>query len=217
MTWLLMIAFGAYHGLNPGMGWLFALSNGLQRRSVRGIWVSLLPIAAGHAASVLIAALAVLIGLRFFSSRAVQFVMATLLLGFGAYKLKNYYRHPRWVGMKVGSAGLFAWSFIMATAHGAGLMIAPILAGAAAETTVPAHHAGHEHLSHGQGWTGPQIALAVALHTLSMLVVMGLVALVVYRYVGLSILRRGWINFDLIWAVALLGAAGIALVSAVLG
>lgn len=199
------------------MGWLFALSNGLQRRSAQGIWLSLLPIAAGHAASILLVALAVLIGLQFLPSQAVEVAMAMLLLGFGAYKLKNYYRHPRWVGMKIGFAGLFGWSFVMATAHGAGLMVAPILAGAAAKTATHAHHAGHEHASHGQNWTGLQIALAVGLHTLSMLVVMGVVAFVVYRYVGLSILRRGWINFDLIWAVALLGAGGIALVSAVSG
>jgi hypothetical protein len=211
-----MIVLGAYHGLNPAMGWLFALSNGLQQRSARAVLLSLLPIALGHAASVALVALAVFIGLHFFSSRAMQVATASMLLAFGAYKLRHYYRHPRWVGMKVGLAGLFAWSFLMATAHGAGLMVAPFLAGAAGTPSL-AHDSVHEHMSDAHAWTGPEMALAVTLHTLAMLVVMGSIALVVYKYVGLSILRRAWIHFDLLWAFALLATGGIALLHATLG
>ncbi len=208
MAWLLLIAFGAYHGLNPAMGWLFALSNGLQQRSARGILSALVPIAAGHSASVAVVAIAVVLGLRFFSSAEVQIAMALLLLAFGTYKLATYWRHPRWVGMKLGTAGLFGWSFVMATAHGAGVMVGPILAGVATE---PSHHGALVHAGGVFPWTAGNVALAVALHTASMLVVMGAVALVVYRYVGLSILRRAWVNFDLVWAVALLAVGGIAI------
>jgi len=168
--WLAMLGFGAYHGLNPGMGWLFALSVGLQQQSERAIWVSLLPIAAGHAATIGLVALLVMAGVRFISASLLQWITAIALLAFGAYKVFNYYRHPRWVGMKVGMRDLFVWSFLMATAHGAGLMVAP-----------------------------------------AMLVVMGFVAWIVYKKLGLAVLRQKWINFDLIWAVALLLVGGIAL------
>ena len=108
--WLAMVGFGAYHGLNPGMGWLFALSLGLQQRSGQVIWVSLLPIAAGHAASVALVAVIVLLGARFISSTLLQLLTAVILLAFGVYKVFNYYRHPHWVGMKVSISDLFVWS-----------------------------------------------------------------------------------------------------------
>jgi len=199
--WLTVIGFGAFHGINPAMGWLFALSLGLQRQSARAIWLALLPIAAGHALSVGSVALLVYAGIRFISIPTLQLVTAGLLLGFGAYKLFNYYRHPRWVGMKVGGYDLFLWSFLMATAHGAGLMVAPAFMG------VTQAHSGHAmHLAAGTG-----LSLAVVAHTLAMLVLMGLVAWIVYSKFSLAILRRNWINFDLIWAVALLTVGGVAL------
>lgn len=217
---LAMLAFGAYHGLNPGMGWLFALSLGLQRQSERAIWISLLPIAAGHAASLALVAVLVVAGARFVSTTTLQVATAVLLLGFGAYKIVNYYRHPRWVGMHVGLRDLTWWSFLMATAHGAGLMIAPVvlalaapamssppMATAMAETGTAAAHTGHQ-LAAGAPL---DIGVGVMLHTLSMLLVMALIALVVYKKVGLAILRRHWINFDLIWAAALLLVGTIAL------
>lgn len=204
--WLLLLALGAFHGLNPGMGWLFALSLGLQQHSERVIWLSLLPIAAGHALAIAVAVVAVILGLRFVSLESLQWITATALLLFGAYKLRNYYRHPRWVGMKVGARDLFFWSFLMATAHGAGLMVVPAMLG------VAGHHAGAhgEHMAL-QGWS---LLAAVALHTLAMLLVMGLVAWLVYRKLGLAVLRSNWINFDLIWAVSLLLVGAIALLMA---
>jgi hypothetical protein len=199
--WLAIVGFGAYHGLNPGMGWLFALSLGLQQQSARALWLALLPIAAGHAASVGIFALLVHLGARFIPLRPLEIGTAALLLVFGLFKLFNYYRHPKWVGMKVGMGDLFGWSFLMATAHGAGLMVTPALLGVA-----------HQHASHQMPMTqGAGLFLAVALHTTVMLLVMGLVAWIFYRKLSLAVLRRNWINFDLIWAVALLVVGGIAL------
>ena len=204
--WLAMVGFGAFHGLNPGMGWLFALSLGLQQNSGRAVWTSLFPIAAGHAASIALAAALVLAGLHLISLPALQWTTALVLIAFGIYKLFNYYRHPKWVGMKVGAGDLFAWSFLMATAHGAGLMVIPALLGVA-----NAHH------GHGASNADSlaNVFLAVGLHTLAMWLVMGAVAWVVYRKLGLAVLRRKWINFDLIWAVSLLVVGGIALAAAV--
>ncbi|HXE61582.1 MAG TPA: hypothetical protein VN607_12785 [Gemmatimonadaceae bacterium] len=190
-----MAAFGAYHGLNPGMGWLFALSRGLERRSERAIAVALIPIAAGHAASVaLVAAVILALGTRV-PPRDLEIASACVLLAFGAYKLRRYYRHPRWVGMQVSLLDLVWWSFLMATAHGAGLMIAPMLITISDEPRAA---------------SGP-LALAVVLHTASMLVVMALVSWIVYKKVGLAVLRTSWVNFDLIWAVALLIVGAVAL------
>jgi hypothetical protein len=200
-----MVGFGAYHGLNPGMGWLFALSLGLQQRSGRVIWVSLFPITAGHAASVALVAVIVLAGVRFISSTTLRLFTALLLLAFGIYKVFNYYRHPRWVGMKVGIRDLFVWSFLMATAHGAGLMVAPALLGVAS-----IHGSAKMHLPPGAG-----VFLAVSLHTIAMLAVMGVVAWIVYKKLSLAVLRQNWVNFDLIWAVALLVVGGIALFAAI--
>jgi hypothetical protein len=199
-----MVGFGAYHGLNPGMGWLFALSLGLQQRSERAIWSSLLPITLGHAASLALVAAMVLAGSRYIATSTLQLLTAFVLIGFGLYKVFNYYRHPRWVGMKVGKRDLAWWSFLMATAHGAGLMIAPSLLNIAGLCGAPGAQ-----LSLGMG-----VSLGVVTHTASMLGVMAVTAWVVYKRLGLAVLRQSWINFDLIWAVALLMVGGIALVLA---
>lgn len=201
-AWLAIAGFGAYHGLNPAMGWLFALALGLQQRSERAIWVAMVPIALGHAASVgLVAGVVLALG-ALVSSSTLELAAAGCLLAFGVYKLRRYARHPRWVGMRVGIGDLFAWSFLMATAHGAGLMIAPLL--------VPIAHSMpmHDHVMPQQSGV---LGLAVAVHTLAMLLVMAIVAWIVYRRLGLAVLRRSWINFDLIWAVALLVVGAVAL------
>lgn len=200
-TWALMIGFGAYHGMNPGMGWLFALALGLQQKSERAIWLSLVPISIGHAVSIVLVVVLVLAAGHLVSTSTLRFATATVLIVFGFVKLFTYYRHPRWVGMRVGMRDLFFWSFLMAAAHGAGLMVAP--------TLLEISTAGGEG---GAGLTpGVGMLIAVGLHTLAMLTVMAIVALIVYRKLGLKILRRGWINFDLIWAVALLVVGATAL------
>jgi hypothetical protein len=184
------------------MGWLFALALGLQQQSERAIWVSMLPIALGHAVSVGLVGGAVLALGAIISPPTLELAAAGSLLLFGAYKLLRYARHPRWVGMRVGMGDLFAWSFLMATAHGAGLMIAPLLVAVAASSSI-----------HGHAMQRPSGALGLALvvHTGAMLLVMAIVAWVVYRRLGLSVLRRRWINFDLIWAVALIVVGAVAL------
>jgi hypothetical protein len=200
-NWALMIGFGAYHGLNPGMGWLFALALGLQQKNERAIWQSLLPISIGHAASIILVAALILAAGHLISTAALRFITAAVLLGFGVTKLFTYYRHPRWVGMRVSMRDLFFWSFLMAAAHGAGLMVAPTLLEISA--------AGGQQ---GAGLTSSiGMLLAVGLHTVSMLVVMAIIAWIVYRKLGLKILRKSWINFDLIWAVALLVVGATAL------
>jgi len=192
-SWVLMLGFGAYHGLNPGMGWLFALALGLQQKNERAIWRSMLPITSGHAASIVLVAVLVVAAGRWLSITHLRYLAATILLIFAVFKLGNIYRHPRWVGMRVGMKDLFLWSFLMAAAHGAGLMVAPTLLEVSHEAAGP--------LAGLTATTG--LVLAVLLHTAAMLTVMLVTALVVYRKLGLTILRRRWVNFDMIWAVAL--------------
>lgn len=230
---LTMMAFGAYHGLNPGMGWLFALSVGLQRRSDRAIWSSLLPIAAGHAASLALVAGLVFVSAHYVSTPMLQITTALVLIGFGIYKVFNYYRHPRWVGMQVGMRDLTWWSFLMATAHGAGLMIAPLVLTLALPcvetgTSSTAMAGDHVHMAAAgdhvhMAMASPDavmganlgIGLGLVMHTLAMLGVMALVAWFVYKRFGLRILRSHWINFDLIWAAALIIAGVAALMGSV--
>lgn len=207
-AWLTIAGFGAYHGLNPAMGWLFALALGLQQQNDRAIWLGLLPITLGHALSVALTALVILALQSFISLPTLQIITALLLLGFGAYKLVNWYRHPRWVGMRVNSYQLVGWSFLMATAHGAGLMIAPALLSLLSMQ--------NDHSMHTASAAGSNASLAIGLHTLSMLVVMAIIAWIVYRKLGLMVLKKGWINFDLIWSAALLVVGCIALVSVAL-
>src|SRR6202158_114143 len=129
--WLVLFALGAYHGLNPAMGWLFAVSLGLQEKSGRAVWRALPPLALGHLASMcaVVAVFGLLqIGL---SSNLVRITAAVVLLALGITKLVSS-RHPRWAswtGMRVGFRDLTIWSFLMATAHGAGLMLLPVLLG----------------------------------------------------------------------------------------
>lgn len=203
-VWLSLAGFGIYHGLNPAMGWLFALARGLQQDTTRAIWLALIPIALGHAASIALAAGAVVALHEVLSLDVLEWVTAGLLIGFGVYKLVNWYRHPRWVGMRVKWHELAGWSFLMATAHGAGLMAAPALLGI---MTV-------EHSSHMHHASSSNVWLGVGLHTLAMLLTMAVIAWVVYWKLGLKVLRQGWVNFDLIWSVALIAVGGIALVAA---
>ena len=204
-VWLTIAGFGAYHGLNPAMGWLFALALGLQQNSSRAVWQAMLPITAGHAASVAITAGVIFALQAVIPLATLQIMTAILLLGFGAYKLINWYRHPRWVGMRVKWYELIAWSFLMATAHGAGLMIAPAFLGIMSM-----------HDSHASHFTaGIDVSAAIGLHSISMLLVMALVAWTVYHKLGLIVLRKSWINFDLIWSVALLVVGGVALIVAI--
>ena len=122
-----LAALGAFHGLNPAMGWLFAVALGLQQRSAWAITRALVFVTAGHAASLAVVALSLLIIGAFIPLDWVRIFSGIALLLFGGYKVFRYYRHPRWVGMQVTPRDLVLWSFLMATSHGAGLMLAPII------------------------------------------------------------------------------------------
>jgi hypothetical protein len=201
LSWTALAALGAYHGANPGMGWLFAVALGLQQKSGRAVLEALPPIALGHALAIgaTLAAFAVL-GASI-PLAALKWSVAALLVGFGVLKLIRP-RHPRWVGMRVGFRDLTWWSFLMASAHGAGLMVLPIfLIGDAAPGDV-GHHAHHGHGS-GAATLGIYLA-AIAVHTGAMLAVAGAIALVVYHRLGLGLLRRSWFNLEQLWAAALI-------------
>jgi hypothetical protein len=198
--WFSFAALGLFHGLNPAMGWLFAVALGLHRGGRRSVLLALPPMAAGHALSIsLVAASALALG-SLANPTTVRITAGAFLLLWAAYHWFYGHRHRVRVGMTVGLTGLAAWSFLMATAHGAGLMLLPALVPLCAN--FPAVGRDTLFLS----------LAAVAIHTLTMLAVTGTVALVVHDYVGLEFLRRGWINFDLLWTGALV-TTGILLIA----
>ena len=208
--WLALAGLGAFHGINPAMGWLFAVALGLQRKSRAAVLWSLLPIAAGHALSVALVISAVNALRPFVDLVALQVGAAVALIAFGLYRLLA--RHRARVGMQVGIADLVLWSFLMATAHGAGLMLLPVLLG------MPSGILHHDHVhmveATAVGGSAINVVAAVAVHTAAMLTVAGAIAIAVYEWVGLAFLRRGWINLDLVWVLALIGAGAILLVLA---
>ena len=213
--WLTLAFLGAYHGINPGMGWLFAVALGLQERGRAAVIRAFAPIALGHAMSV--ATVVALLGVAqtLIDIGTLRLIGAAALVIFGLYKLLTPMSHPRWVGMRVNFRDLTAWSFLMATAHGAGLMLLPVLmrlpSGVAPMAHDMAGHAAHMQMAGAVVAPTAEIA-AVALHTAAMFLVMGVIALAVYEKVGLAILRRAWVNLDLVWAVALIVTGALSLV-----
>jgi hypothetical protein len=214
--WISLAALGAFHGLNPAMGWLFAVALGLQERRLRAVTAALGPIALGHALAIGLAAVVVGVVGLVIPQQLLLALGGAALLGFAAYKVATRFRHPRWVGMRVSPRELVLWSFLMASAHGAGLMLVPVLVGLRGEGVSSAlAHAGHlGHLAHQPSAASdallPALA-AVGLHSVAMLTVAGVLAVVVYQKVGVEVLRRAWINLDFIWAGALAISGGIAL------
>ena len=218
--WLMLLALGAFHGLNPAMGWLFAVALGLQEQRLRAVGTALGPIALGHAIAIAVVALPVGFLGMMITPRWLLIGGGLVLIGFAVWRTATRFRHPRWVGMRGGPRQLVLWSFLMATAHGSGLMLAPAVALLTASTPVAAASLHSEHLGHIEYTTGgglndvlaPAI-LGTALHTGSMLIVMGVIAIVVYRVLGVEMLRRVWINLDFIWdgALVIAGCAAIGL------
>jgi hypothetical protein len=215
--WLTLVLLGAYHGLNPAMGWLFAVSLGLQEGRREAVLKALWPIALGHALAVTLVVAAVLGAQVVLPLDVLKYLGAGALILFGIYKLVRR-KHPRWVGMRVGFRDLTTWSFLMASAHGAGLMLVPVLlelSGTMQQMELQAREA-HEHWGHSVHLflTNPAVLtdfVAVAVHTIAMFAVMAAVALVVYEKLGVMILKRTWFNVDLLWAGALVGAGIITL------
>ncbi|MFD2080670.1 hypothetical protein SAMN05421678_107206 [Actinopolymorpha cephalotaxi] len=221
-TTLALAGLGAFHGLNPAMGWLLAVAIGLQERSRWAMARSLAPIGAGHFVSIAAVAVAVTVGASAWTTRVVAVAGGAALLGMGMWRLLSK-RHFTWVGMRLSAWQLAAWSFLMASVHGAGLMLVPVLASGGRNG--PAGHLGHTMASEpgtaakepggrttGLGEAAVHGLLAAGVHTVAMLAVGAVIAFVVYQFVGLTILRTAWINLDLIWAVVLLAAGLLTLV-----
>jgi len=195
MLWLIAL-LGIYHGINPGMGWLFAVALGMQEQNGRAVARALVPIALGHTVAIGVVVLAAsLLGFAL-PLMAIRYFVAALLVGLGIYSLVGH-RHPRWIRIQVGFRDLTLWSFLMASAHGAGLMIVPVLLGSNAVEAAD-HPAGH-HMA-----ATPLIGLlATVIHTTAYLAAAGILAWVVYCRFGLALLRKAWFNFNLIWGAAL--------------
>lgn len=215
-SWGLMALLGAYHGLNPAMGWLFAVGLGLQERSRGAVLRALGPIALGHELAVVAVATLVLVLGVVADAQVLRLVAAAALIGFGIFRFLRPRAHPRWTTMRVRGRELTLWSFLMASAHGAGLMVAPVLLGAGGEEAEASGDAGHGHpldeLALG-ALSVPEAALAVALHVGAMLVVMAIVAVVVYERLGVRVLRKAWLNTDGVWAAAFVVAGVLTLVT----
>jgi hypothetical protein len=211
--WTILFVLGAYHGLNPAMGWLFAVALGLQEKSMRAVVQSLFPLGVGHLASVAAVVLAAQLARFTLPLAAVRMGAAAILIAFGVYRFMRR-RHPRWVGMRIGSRDLTLWSFLMASAHGAGLMLLPfVLAGP--QSSMPAGHMHHAMMasaamSAGMGMPG-QWWMPVVVHTLGYLIASASIALLVYGKLGVAVLRRAWFNLDYAWIVALLSMGALTL------
>ena len=206
MSWAHLAALaglGAFHGLNPAMGWLFAVARGMQERSRTVLFRSLPPIAAGHLASVAIVAAVVSATRSVVAANIVGIVGGVLLVGYGLWRLLSE-RHFRWAGMRLSLAQLAGWSFLVSSAHGAGLMLLPVLATGAPSGT------GHMHMAAAPAVGGALTGLAAAgVHTIAMFSVMTACALLVYEFVGVSILRKAWFNMDRLWAGVMVGAGAL--------
>src|SRR5215831_119979 len=194
-----ILLLGGFHGINPGMGWLFAVSLGLQERRLGAVWRALIPLTLGHAlaiAAVVLVAVAAGVAVPVAS---LKLPVAVTLGALGIYRLIRH-RHVTGGGMRVGMWGLTAWSFLMATCHGAGLMVLPVFLGMAA----PAHGASC-HVAGAASANAATAAAATLVHGAGYLVVTAAAAWLVFKKLGVGILRKAWFNLDLMWAIALIG------------
>ncbi|MFG1765317.1 hypothetical protein ACGFIH_18420 [Micromonospora parva] len=201
-----LAALGAFHGLNPAMGWLFAVARGLQERSRMAVLRALPPIAAGHLASVAIVAALVAATRSVTASSALAVLGGVLLVAFGLWRLLSE-RHFRWAGMRLSAGQLVGWSFLMSSAHGAGLMLVPVLVA----EPVPGGHSGHLAAAPVGALSG---LAAAGVHTVAMLGVAVLIAVLVYQVFGVGVLRRAWFNVDRLWAGVLVAAGLVTLLRA---
>lgn len=201
--WLVLIALGAFHGLNPAMGWLFAVALALNRQSASVIPKAVLAIAVGHTLSVALFAFAFLAAGVMLNLHWAYRGACLLLIGWAAYHQIYGHKHRVRVGMQTGMAGLVLWSFLMATAHGAGMMILPALMPLCLGQTPSS--------ATTSASVGAVAVAAVLVHSGAMLAVTGLMAWVVYKWVGVAVLRTAWINLDLLWTSAL-AATGLLMI-----
>ena len=189
---VLLAGLGAYHGINPAMGWLFA-------------------VALGHELAIVLVAVLVLgLGLLADSS-ALHLGAGIALIAFGVFRFVKPRAHPRWTTMRVNRAELTWWSFLMSSAHGAGLMVAPILIGASTAEAGASDHA-LEAVRNGT-MSIPESGIGILLHVGAMVAVMGVIAVIVYEHVGVAVLRKAWINLDGVWAAAFVVAGVLTLIT----
>jgi hypothetical protein len=193
---------GAFHGVNPAMGWLFAVALGMQENRAAAVWRALVPLGVGHACAIALAILIAVAAGRIIPTDAIRWPIAIVLVLLGVRRLLRQ-KHPRWGGMRIGILGLTFWSFLVATAHGAGLMVLPVWLGM---TATSSHRVAEmAHGGHG-AMTGDLTAgvTATAVHGISYLIVTAMIAWIVYWKVGVGLLRTAWVNLDMIWAAALI-------------
>jgi len=206
--WLAVIASGLYHGANPGMGWPLAVSAGLMERSPRALVAALVPLTAGHLLAMLLVILpfALLVSLVEWQ-RQIQLSASLLVIAFGIYRLLNR-RHPRTLA-RIPPTQLGLWSFAVAIAHGAGLMLVPIYLGLCRDSDLDSGHEAAGTLINAN--LGMAVLVSV-IHAAAMIVTGGCLAWLVYRYLGLKFVSRSWFNLDAAWAVSLILVGAIALV-----
>ena len=206
LPWLVLAGLGALHGINPGMGWLFAVGLGLQEQSGRAVWRALLPLACGHALAIAAALLlASVVGLVL-PPVLLKVAVVAALGSLGIFRLFRH-SHARGFGMRASTRDLVAWSFLMASAHGAGFMLLPVLLDVLAGTEAPCcaqHHVHAEALAAGISHAQSLQIFAALVHTSAYLLVSGVIAALVYHKIGLRVLRTWWFNFDALWAGALI-------------
>ena len=202
-----ILLLGAFHGINPGMGWLFAVALGMQERRLSAVWRALIPLTLGHALAIAAAVLVAVTAGAAIPAASLRLAVAVTLGALGAYRLIRH-RHVSGGGMRVGMGRLTTWSFLMATCHGAGLMVLPAFLGMA----VPAH-GGSCHGAAVASANAASAATAILAHGAGYLMVTAAASWVVFTKIGVGILRRAWFNLDLIWAIALIGT-GILTVAA---
>jgi hypothetical protein len=204
-SWAMLMTLGVFHGINPGMGWLFAVALGMQERRRGAVLRALVPLGAGHALAVAGAvggalAIGYVIPLGW-----LRWPIASVLISLGVLRFFRH-RHARWAGMRVSMGRLTMWSFLMASAHGAGLMVVPLFMGISMSGT--GEHAHHMPTAAAGAGTA---FFAIVLHSVGYLAVTALIAVVVFERIGVGILRRAWFNLDLIWSAALIATGTLTL------
>jgi hypothetical protein len=206
--WLAVVASGLYHGVNPGMGWPLAVSAGLMERNPRALGAALVPLTAGHLLAMLLVLLpfALLVALVQWQ-RQIQIGASLLVIAFGIFRLVDQ-RHPRALA-RIRPAQLGLWSFAVAIAHGAGLMLVPIYLGLCREADLDkGHEAALTLINANLGMA----ALVAIVHAVAMMAAGGCLAWLVYRYLGLKFVSRSWFNLETVWAVSLILVGAVALV-----
>jgi hypothetical protein len=205
--WLAVIASGLYHGVNPGMGWPLAVSAGLMAKNSRGLAATLWPLTVGHLLAMLLVILpfSLLVALVYWQ-RQIQICASLLVIGFGIFRVVNR-RHPRALA-RIRPTQLGLWSFAVAIAHGAGLMLVPIYLGLCRTAGLDRGHEAAGALISADLGMAVQVSVV---HSAAMISAGGLLAWLVYRYLGLKFVSRSWFNLDAIWAISLLLVGALSL------